>query len=260
MSDSRLTRERWRLLHNVIRTFEPWMTALGLVWIALVVVDFTRGLSPALSLVNRLIWGVFVLDFALEFVVAPRKLHYLKKHWLVAVSLAVPAVRIARFARLLRVWRVGRVARGARLVRALGSFNRGMAALRGAMRRRGIAYVVALTLATTLIGSAAMYAFENNVQDPTGIHDFGTALWWTAMIMTTMGSAYWPQTAEGRVLCVLLALYSFAVFGYVTATLASFFVDRDAGTVESGLPSAASIADVRDEIRALRALVEQRLR
>jgi len=65
------------------------------------------------------------------------------------------------------------------------------------------------------------------VPDPAGIHDYGTALWWTAMLMTTMGSAYWPQTGEGRILCVLLALYAFAVFGYVTATLATFFVSRD---------------------------------
>jgi len=39
------------------------------------------------------------------------------------------------------------------------------------------------------------------------------------MIITTLGSAYWPETAEGRMLCVLLALYSFTVFGYVTAAL-----------------------------------------
>jgi voltage-gated potassium channel len=46
--------------------------------------------------------------------------------------------------------------------------------------------------------------------------------------MTTMGSGYWPESAEARVLCLLLALYAFAVFGYVTAALASFFVGRDA--------------------------------
>ena len=44
--------------------------------------------------------------------------------------------------------------------------------------------------------------------------------------MTTMGSDYFPQTAEGRVLCFILAIYAFAVFGYVTATLATFFVGR----------------------------------
>jgi len=39
------------------------------------------------------------------------------------------------------------------------------------------------------------------------------------MVMTTMGSDYFPRTTQGRVLC-----FAHAVFGYVTATLATFFV------------------------------------
>jgi voltage-gated potassium channel len=30
------------------------------------------------------------------------------------------------------------------------------------------------------------------------IIDYGNALWWTAMVMTTIGSDYFPKTAEGR--------------------------------------------------------------
>jgi voltage-gated potassium channel len=44
------------------------------------------------------------------------------------------------------------------------------------------------------------------------------------MILTTLGSQYWPRTPEGRVLGFLISLYAFAVFGYFTALLASFFV------------------------------------
>jgi voltage-gated potassium channel len=251
--DPRLQRQRWRLLHNVVRTLEPAMTALGFLWLTLLVIDFTRGLSPALSRLNELIWAIFVLDFALEFIVAPRKTVYLKRHWIVAVSLAVPVIRIARFARLLRI---GRVVRGAKLARTLGSLNRSMSALRATMRRRGLAYVIALTALTTAAGAAAMYAFENGVPDPSGIHDYATALWWTAMIMTTMGSAYWPQTAEGRVLCVLLALYAFAVFGYVTATLATFFIDRDTKEDKGGVAGRDAVEQLRDDIASLRSLVE----
>jgi voltage-gated potassium channel len=46
------------------------------------------------------------------------------------------------------------------------------------------------------------------------------------MLMTTSGSGYWPRTAEGRVLCFLLALYAFAIFGYVTATLATLLIGQ----------------------------------
>ena len=71
--------------------------------------------------------------------------------------------------------------------------------------------------------------------------------------MTTMGSDYVPQTAEGRILFFLLALYAFTMFGYVTATLATFFVGQDADDDETEIAGAKSIDALRDEISALRA-------
>ena len=47
------------------------------------------------------------------------------------------------------------------------------------------------------------------------------------MIVATMGSDFWPRTPEGRLLCLALAVYAFSVFGYITAALASFFVERE---------------------------------
>jgi hypothetical protein len=77
-----------------------------------------------------------------------------------------------------------------------------------------------------------MYAFERDVPE-SPLASYGAALWWTAMVMTTMGSDYFPRSAEGRALCVLLALFAFAVFGYVTATLATYFVGRDAAAADA---------------------------
>ena len=72
------------------------------------------------------------------------------------------------------------------------------------------------------------------------------------MMITTIGSDYFPQTAEGRVLCFILALYGFAVFGYVTATLATYFVGRDAESADSEMIGAADINALRGEIALLR--------
>ena len=74
-----------------------------------------------------------------------------------------------------------------------------------------------------------MYRFELDTGGQQGFPDYGTALWWTAMLLTTMGTDYWPQTPEGRLLCFFLALYAFAVFGYVTAAIAAYFVGIDKG-------------------------------
>jgi voltage-gated potassium channel len=147
-----------------------------------------------------------------------------------------------------------RVARGLRLLRIVSTVNRGLKTLGRHMSRRGFAYVLSLSLVVTLAGSAGMYAFEHDPADPRqGLADYGSALWWTAMMVTTMGSDYWPRTPEGRVLCLLLALYSFAVFGYVTAALASFFVGRDAQDPPQPRHEDVRLDALQREVAALRA-------
>lgn len=244
-----LARERDELLDRVVDILDGPMVVLGFVWLALLVAELTRGLSPFFENVGTVIWIVFLLDFALQVVVAPDKARYLRRNWLTALSLALPAVRVFRVFRLLRA------VRGLRLIKVVGSLNRGMRALSASMGRRGFGYALALTALVTLAGAAGMVAFEGGAG---GLASYGDAVWWTAMLMTTLGSDYWPRTPEGRVLCVLLALYAFAVFGYVTATLATYFVGRDADDAAAEVAGAQSInaltaevAALRDEIRAL---------
>jgi voltage-gated potassium channel len=53
-------------------------------------------------------------------------------------------------------------------------------------------------------------------------------------------------------LCFFLALYAFAVFGYLTATLATFFVGRDAESEEAEIAGSDELAALRMEVSALR--------
>ena len=246
-----IERERF----EVLRQLEDWMEAplliLGFVWLALLVVELTYGLIPPLETASTVIWIVFLVDFAAKLVLAPRKLAYLRTNWLTALALLAPALRVFRFARLLRVARATRAARGMRLFRMLTSLNRGMKALRASFRRRGVAYVILLTLLVALVGAAGMYAFENPAAGGR-IESYGEALWWTAMLLTTLGSETWPATGAGRALCFGLALYAFAVFGYITAALASYFVDRDAEAADSAVAGAQALRALQDEVAALR--------
>jgi voltage-gated potassium channel len=250
-----LTGERERLLHRLESWLEGPMTTLAFVWLALLVMELVWGESRWFGTLGLAIWGVFILHFALELTLAPRKLEYLKTHWLTALSLLIPALRAVRVVRVVRVLRLTRATRGLRLLRVVSSLNRGMSALGSSLSRRGFPYVLALTLIVTVAGAAGMYAFE---APPIGaLTSYGEALWWTAMILTTMGSSYWPLTVEGRVLCVFLSLYAFGVFGYVTAALATFFVGRDAHTSAAGRDVLRAIADLHAEVSALRAEVRR---
>lgn len=245
-----LDRERYELLQRLADWLETPMLILAFVWLALLVGELIWGESLAFEIIGTAIWVIFILNFVVEFILAPRKTAYLKSNWLTAISLLVPALRIFRIFRVVRLLRLTRVGRGLRLFRVVSSLNRGMRALAANLQRRGFSYVIALTVLVVFAGAAGMYAFESEV--PGGLNNYGEALWWTAMVLTTMGSQYWPQTFEGRVLCFFLALYAFAVFGYVTATLATFFVGRDAEDSEAELAGSDELAALRNELRALR--------
>lgn len=244
--NQQLDEAREVLLQRLVDRMELPMVILGFVWLMLLIIEYVWGLHPLLERLSGIIWVVFILEFLLEFSIAPRKITYLSRNWLMIIALIVPALRIFRLLSYLRIMQ------GARLVRVFSSINRGMRALGASLGRHGFRYVAVLTLIVTFAGAAGMYAFERNMPSGQSFRSYPDALWWTAMIMTTLGSGYWPHTLEGRVLCIVLSLYAFSVFGYVTAALATFLVGREAKQDTEELPSVQSIAALREEIAQLR--------
>lgn len=257
-------RQRWRLLLQVSDLLERPMIALSLLWLVLLVLEFTTGIGPLLRNLGYAIWAVFIVHFLLEFFIAPRKTVYLRRNWLTALSLVLPAFRLLRVFRAFRVLRGLRAARAVRsvgLLRLLTSVNRSMRALGNALGRRGVGYVAALTVIVVFAAAAGMLFFENSaaLRDAgypdaaargAGLDTYSEAFWWTAMMITTVGSEYWPKTPEGRILCWFLALYAFMFFGYLTATLASFFVQREAAESRA---RESEVEQLRRELAALRA-------
>lgn len=241
--------ERREILWQWEHWLETPLILLGLIWLVLLVIELRWGLSPFLETIGTVIWVIFIIDFGVRLLISPDTLQYLKNNWLTAIALILPALRVLRVFRVVRMLRTVRAARGLRLLRIVTSINRGMKALSASFGRRGFAYVSALSGVVLVAGAGGMYAFENQV--PGGLESYSVALWWTAMLLTSIGSEYWPQTAEGRVLCFLLSLYGFGIFGYVTAALASFFIGRDADSAGE-LAGARAIKELSDEIKALR--------
>ncbi len=248
-----MDRERNQVLEQLESWLETPLLILGFAWLVLLVVELIWGLNPFLQALATVIWIIFIIDFVLRFVLAPHKLTYLKRNWLTAISLLMPAVRVVRVIPAVRVLRLGSATRGVRLFRILSSLNRGMNALRASMGRRGFGYVLALTAVVTLVGAAGMQAFESEGPGGEAMDNYGKALWWTAMLMTTIGSDFWPVTGAGRILAFLLAVYGLAVFGYLTATLATYFVGQEAANKEADIAGEKSIQALHAEIAALRA-------
>ncbi|MGN6146931.1 MAG: ion transporter [Rhizomicrobium sp.] len=248
--------ERSILLHNLNRMTDKAMIALAFVWIGLMIGDFVGKLSPPLVILNNVIWAIFGVDFAVKFFVAPRKWEFLKTHWILLISLILPAFR------LLRILQALSALRALSFVRILTSLNVGISQLTDAMGRRGVGWITIITVIMLFGGAAGMYSLENVgslqqqgygdvVKIGGGFHSYSDAVWWTAMLMTTIGSQYWPVTTAGRALCFFLSMFSLGVFGYITAALASFFVDKE-DVAKPARAREETVQSLRDEVHALR--------
>lgn len=255
--------ERWELLQQIDEIAEKPLIALSFVWLVLLIIDLTAGLSPLLNNLVYAIWALFILDFVVEIIIAPDYGRYLRRNWLTGLALLLPALRLLRLFRAVRVLRAARGLRSVNFVRVLTSINRGMRAVSKSLGRRGVSYVIALTLVVTFGGAAGMYFFEGPpaaaldgaAAVEAGFADYADALWWTAMLLTSIGSEYWPVTAEGRLLTLLLALYGLAILGYIAGIVASFFIGAAGAPGQPPAPAAKQTAEVerlQEEIAALR--------
>jgi voltage-gated potassium channel len=244
----RTTNARKQLLRSIEKLLEGPMVFLGFVWLVLLVIELVWGLPKMLEYLSLTIWAAFILDFLVKFILAPQKIAFFKTNWLTAVSLVIPALRLFRLLRILRLLR------GVRLIKVVASLNRSMRSLGATMKRRGFAYVMLLSLIVSFGGAAGMYALEKG--NP-GFENYGMALWWTSMRVITAGSDFWPTTPEGRGLAFILSLFGYAVFGYVTATLATFFIGRDAEEPEAPVAGAKDVAELKRMVASLTAKVDQ---
>lgn len=230
--------------------FEVALTGLSFVFLGLLLVEYAFSLNPEwsrrLELANLVIWAAFAIEFFTRLALAGDRWEYLRSNLIPAVAVVLPAFRVFRAARAVRVLRSLRVAR---LVTA---GNRGRVVVAKLAGRNAFGYVVALTVVVVVLAGVGVYSLESE-QAASGIDSPGDGLWWAATTVTTLGSAHYPVTVEGRVLGVIVMIYGLAISGYVTAVLAVFLLGKRAAPEEPAQSElAAEIAALRAELREVR--------
>lgn len=198
--------------------------------------DLRRDLVDTADRVVTGAWLVFVLDFAVRLALSKRRWVFLRTHPLDLAVVALPLLRPLRLLRLLTL---------------LSFVNR---RARSSLRGEVIYYVVGLTTLVLLLSSLAVLDAERGRQGA-NIEDFGDALWWSATTVTTVGYGdRFPVTGTGRLIAVALMLAGIALLGVVTATFASWLVDKVAEVEEAGQAATRhDLATLSAEIEALRA-------
>lgn len=173
-------------------------------------------LAMVLSILGWIFWAIFVAEFLLRAYIARFQLAFWKRNWWQVVFLLVPFLR---FFRALQALRVARLARFARFGGVLSAGVRGSRSA-GKLLSGRIAWLAALTGVIILVASQLLYV--------AGSYDsYGQALLEAAM-STITGSALSAGDGLAKLLQVLLAIYSVAVFATVAGALGAFFLRAEA--------------------------------
>ena len=248
----RNTLSRYRVASRLSALFDVTLGPLALLTLVLVLLEFTVTLRPPwgqVVLYMQLgIWAVFAAAFLIEMALAPKKQRYLRKNWIVALSLMIPALRVFRVAKAVRILRTTRAARSIVVARALATLNRATRALREFLQFSQLVYLAALSVLVVALAAGLTYYLERGVSD-SPLRSLGEALWWAAAVFTTVSIQHEPVSGEGRVVAVLLRLYGVAVIGYFTARLAVFLLGGQAAKDKA---SASDVEGLRAEILGLR--------
>jgi voltage-gated potassium channel len=231
------------------------MLFVSFAWLVVLIIELVYGTNPALSALGTSIWGIFILYFGLRLTIANGRRSFLRKNWVVVLAILVSVLRLVPILQSFGAVRAVTATFGIQAVWILASADQGMRSVRRALGRRGASYALAFTFVVIFAGGAGMLHFENGSADPAGIHTYPSAIWWTAMQMTNIGTSYSPATTGGRILCLGISVYAAAMFGYLTALFATFLIDLGAKTPKVDVAN-QSLQEVKEEIVQLRRLIE----
>ena len=247
-------------LKTLPRKLERPMLLLSFAWFLVIITELVNGTGPLLLSLGTVLWALFVLYFGLRLAIVPNRGTFLKRNWLLVLAILVPILRFFPFLQTLPLARALTATFGMQVIWMFASADLGLRSLRRTMGRRGTGYVLTFTVVVILAGAAGMLHFENDSPDPQGIHSYPEALWWVAMQITNIGSGYRPVTVGGHVLCLGISIYALAIFGYLTAVFAAFFIGRDAEDPKSEISNQTSILQLSAEVALLRRSIDDVLR
>lgn len=196
------------------------MAWLGVLFALLVgfelAVPVSAPVATGLTVTGWVIWAIFVAEYALALYAAEHRLRFVKTHWLTALGLIIPTLRVLRFLRLLRLGRALPVAR------VLSSSYRAAGSTRRLLQSR-LRYLGALTTVVIVALAELAFLFERGYDT---FDNFVFALVWSATAVIGMQGDPLPVTIPGRLTMLAGFMWGLVVLGTLAASVGSYVVDK----------------------------------
>lgn len=183
-------------------------------------------------------WAVFAVDYVIRLAITEHRWRWFYRHLFDLAIVVLPMLRPLRLMRFLTVLAI--------LGRGTGTILRG----------RVVIYTAGATILTVFIAALAVLDAEQGAGD---IDTFGDAIWWAFVTITTVGYGdYYPVTFTGRIVAVGLMIGGIALIGVVTATLASWIVERVADqSTRTAVATEHQVEDLRREVSELKDMIRE---
>ena len=231
--------------HDVVRIFDRIVTILAILMILVVILENVAtapGLLLLAKVANWIIWLGFVAELSVKVALSSDRLRTVRDSWLeVAIVLLTPPF-VPRLEDLSPL-RGAPALRLLRLLRFLRLGLAGLQALRGLRRlfgRHHLGYIACAMALIVLLGGITLFLLEAETGT---VRDFGDALWWAVVTVTTVGYGdITPKTGTGRLVAIGVMLVGIGFLSILTANIAAYFVEARQETAETA---------VRDQFTAL---------
>ncbi|MGV8857902.1 potassium channel family protein [Rhodoglobus sp.] len=228
-----MTQRRWQHIMDIPLTIAAAIFLIAYAW------EVIANLSGTAMLIAEVIiaitWVVFVADYVVNLVLAERRWNWFSHHLFDFAVVVLPMLRPLRLLRLVTLLNV--------LQRRAGS------AVRGSV----LTYAVGSSLLLVFVAGLAILDTERSAAS-SQIANLGDGIWWAFVTITTVGYGdIYPATTLGRVIAAGVMIAGIALLGVVTATLASWIVERVAAQDElSHVATRREVTELTEQVTELK--------
>ena len=224
--------KRQHLIYDVI------ISTLAVLAVALIIVDFSEGLSPWQVRADQAILAVFVLDYLIRLQAAPYKWRFIRSNICDLIAIlpfhtVFRAFKLVRSASLLKLLK---------LPRLFAFLYRPLRKAKAFFNTNGFKYVLFITALLIGLGGVLIHFAEGM--------SLSDGIWWAFVTATTVGYGdISPHTLYGRIIAMFLMIVGIGLLGTVTSTITSYFLKTNRKSVRS-----AALDLVREQLEDFEAL------
>ncbi|HEL9630639.1 TPA: ion transporter [Streptococcus suis] len=202
--------------------YDKGMTYLAIVYVFLIVLelmDASIANSIGYSVLDWLLWFIFVCDYFINLYFADDSIEYIQNHILELIAI----IPFDSFFSFLRLGRLARLFRLVKVARIFALSNRFWDTVNRLLHTNSLSKVLLLNISAVLTSSVLLSIIEGK--------SFFDAVWWSIVTMTTVGYGdIVPQDTISKIIAILLMLVGICTFGMVTSTITRFFSETERET------------------------------